>query len=265
MQKRLFSKNLFVLAFVSVLLVILTVMTGCSSDTLSATEEKKESKTENPVVEQKDVVVDEKEGWPEKFVYGILPSEDQSVMSRRYEPFQAYLEKELGMPVEFFFGTDYTAIIEALRNNHIHASHFGPFSYTLAAERANAEAFSMGVKSVEDATYTSVIVTLEGSGIETLQDLEGKNMAWVDAASTSGHLFPKALLINELGKTLDEVDAMFANATFAGGHDAALLSVLNGDTDAAGVGDFIIDTIQESHKDHPNIEKIKIIAVTSVV
>jgi phosphonate transport system substrate-binding protein len=204
----------------------------------------------------------DREGWPEKFVYGILPSEDTEVLSTRYEPLEEYLAEELGVEVEFFQATDYNAVIEAMRNEHIHASHFGPFSYILAHDRSNAEAFAMGVESEDDATYNSVIVTLEDSGIESLEDLEGSDFAWVDAASTSGHLFPKAHLVNELDLTVDEVDAMFGNTVFAGGHDTALLALLNGDVDAAGIGDFIIDRLADTHGEHENLEQLKILATT---
>ncbi|WP_054635024.1 phosphate/phosphite/phosphonate ABC transporter substrate-binding protein [Thalassobacillus sp. C254] len=204
----------------------------------------------------------DREDWPDPFVYGILPAEDQQVLSNRYEPLEEYLENELGVEVEFFQGTDYNAMIEAMRNGHIHATHYGPFSYILAADRGNAEAFAMGVESEDEATYQSYIVTLEDNGIEELEDLEGADFAWVDAASTSGHLFPKGHIINELGLSAEEVDNMFANTIFAGGHDTALLALLNGDVDAAGVGDFIVERISDTHGDHDNLDQVKVIAET---
>ncbi|MCL7746855.1 phosphate/phosphite/phosphonate ABC transporter substrate-binding protein [Halalkalibacter alkaliphilus] len=200
--------------------------------------------------------------WPDKFVYGLLPGEDPTAMSNRWDPMREYLEERLGIEVEFFQGTDYTAMIEAMRAGHVHGAHFGPFAYVLANERADIEAFSMGVKSIEEATYNSIIVTLEDSGIETVEDLEGKDFAWVDPTSASGHMFPKAMLIEELGMSSSEVDSWFGNVLFAGGHDAALLSVLNGDVDAAGVADFIIGNLKDTHGDHPNYNNIKIIATT---
>ncbi|WP_280769603.1 phosphate/phosphite/phosphonate ABC transporter substrate-binding protein [Salipaludibacillus daqingensis] len=205
---------------------------------------------------------DDREDWPEEFVYGLVPGEDPSVLESRWDPMREFLEERLGIPVEFFHGTDYTAMIEAMRGGHVHQAHFGPFAYTLAHERAGAEAFAMGINDLEDAAYNSIIITLEDSGIDSLEDLEGKDFAWVDPTSASGHLFPKAHLINELGITNDEVDEMFGNVVFAGGHDSAFISVLNGDVDAAGVADFIIGNLEDTHGDHPEYDNIKIVSTT---
>ncbi|WP_026690793.1 phosphate/phosphite/phosphonate ABC transporter substrate-binding protein [Alteribacter aurantiacus] len=205
---------------------------------------------------------DSREDWPETFVYGLVPGEDPSVLESRWDPMREYLEERLGIEVEFFHGTDYTAMIEAMRAGHVHTAHFGPFAYVLANERADIEAFAMGINSLEDAAYNSIIIALEESEIDSLEDLEGKDFAWVDPTSASGHLFPKAHMINELGITNEEVDDMFGNVVFAGGHDSAFISVLNGDVDAAGVADFIIGNLEDTHGDHPNYDNIKIVSTT---
>ncbi|MBC8144535.1 MAG: phosphonate ABC transporter ATP-binding protein, partial [bacterium] len=74
----------------------------------------------------------------------------------------------------------------------------------------------------------------------TLADLKGKTVAWVDPTSASGHLFPKAALI-EAGI---DPEKHFAQQTFAGGHDAVILSVING-TIASGAT-YSNDTLGES-------------------
>ncbi|TMW72736.1 phosphate/phosphite/phosphonate ABC transporter substrate-binding protein [Alteribacter natronophilus] len=229
------------------------VLAGCGDDDATSANEEADGEGSEAA---------DREDWPEKFVYGLVPGEDPSVLESRWDPMREYLEDRLGIEVEFFHGTDYTAMIEAMRAGHVHTAHFGPFAYVLANERADIEAFSMGINSLEDAAYNSIIIALEDSGIDTLEDLEGKDFAWVDPTSASGHLFPKAHIINELGMTNDEVDDMFGNVVFAGGHDSAFISVLNGDVDAAGVADFIIGNLEDTHGDHPNYDNIKIVSTS---
>lgn len=204
----------------------------------------------------------DREGWPDKFVYGILPAEDQDTLTNRYEPFEAYLEEKLDMPVELYQGTDFTAMIEAMRNGHIHASKYGSFAYILANERANAEAFVQGVKVKEEPYYHAVFITREETGIKSLEDLKGRTFAFVDPASTSGHLFPRAKLIDDLGLSNEEVDQYFGSVVFAGNHDAAYISVLTGDVEAAALSQSSYERIKEQYTDHPNYESVIEVART---
>jgi phosphonate transport system substrate-binding protein len=200
--------------------------------------------------------------WPDQFIFGLLPVEDQGELLKRYDPLIDYLEKYLGIEVELYNATNYTALIEAMANGHIHGSSFGPFSYLVANERANGEAFVVPVDveggSIEDIFYTAQMITLEDHGIDGLEDIEDRSLAYADPASTSGHLFPKAILINELNLTMDNVDEFPSNVVFSGSHEASLYSVLNGDVEAAGVCSSCIERIFDRVEDHENFDQLKV-------
>ncbi len=202
---------------------------------------------------------DARADWPDKLVFAAIPSEDQTIISRRYEDFIEYLEDRLDLEVEIFYPTSYTATIEALGSGRVDIARLGPFSYILAAERTDAEVFTVATDRGTDPTYYSAFITLEGSGIDELTDLEGKKVAFADPASTSGHLFPRALLVNELGISNDDIEDFFGETSFSGGHQASAVAVLNGDVDAAPIssgGGF--RSLEGPLKDHPNIDKVKI-------
>ncbi|HWQ61423.1 MAG TPA: phosphonate ABC transporter substrate-binding protein [Negativicutes bacterium] len=164
---------------------------------------------------------------PKVLRVGTIPSEDATRMREAYLPLAAHLEKKLGMKVELFVATDYTGAIEAMRAGKLDIALFGPFSYVLAAEKANAEVFA--VERVNGATtYKSIIVTRPDSGINSLQDLRGRTFAFVDPASTSGHLFPRSFL----KKNNIDPDKEFKSLVFAGTHDAVELAVKNRKVDA---------------------------------
>ena len=94
------------------------------------------------------------------------------------------------------------------------------------------------------------------SGINSLSDLKGKSFAFVDPASTSGHLYPKTLL---LSKGLDP-KTFFGKSVFVGSHNAAVLSILKGEVDGAASYE---DSRAAVAKGFPEVfEKIKIIAHT---
>ena len=150
-----------------------------------------------------------------------MPGEDAETRLKRYEPMVDYLKSCLGMEVKGWIGTDYTATVEAMRARKVDAAYFGPFSYVLAAQVADARVFVVpGSADGITTTYNSLIVTHASSGITTLDELKGRDFAFVDPASTSGHLIPRALLVKAGIEPERDMKTIFA-----GGHDASLLAI----------------------------------------
>ena len=189
-------------------------------------------------VEQDTKSSEEKAGkneWPEKISIGVVPSEDQATVSDRVQQFADELGEHLDRETEVFLGTDYNAVIEAMRTEKIDIAFFGPFAYILANERSGAEVFAIGAESEEDITYKSVVIVPKDSKAKSLEDLKGKDFLFVDPASTSGHIFPRAKIMEELDISNEEVEKVFKSVTFSGSHDASILAVKNEDTDGAAV------------------------------
>jgi phosphonate transport system substrate-binding protein len=177
-------------------------------------------------------------GWPETFRIGLFGGDDASATIQAVEPLRKLMEERLGMPVEVTTGTSYSAVIEAMRAGRVDAMEVGPFSYVLAVQEAGAEAIAVAMNAPDEENpvydpdlapaYYSVVITKKGSGIDSVDDLKDKSFAFVDPASTSGHLAPKTALIKQ-GINPDED----MQTTFAGSHPTAVLSVWN-DTTQAG-------------------------------
>lgn len=170
-----------------------------------------------------------------EIIMGLIPAENNEEMLEKFEPMRAYLEKKLGRPVKVFTATDYTGVIEAMRQDRVDIAWFGPLSYILAEQEAEAEAFAVGVRQDGKSTYHSLFVVPTGSPIRSIQDLQGKSVAFVDPASTSGGLVPRYMVYQATGKTPEE---FFSRVTYAGSHDAAELAVKNGTVDAAADNDI---------------------------
>lgn len=163
-----------------------------------------------------------------EIIMGFNPTENADVVETNAKLFSDFYKKKTGLNVKTFIATDYTALIEALRSGRIHFAWLPPFSYVKAEEVANAQVLLKSVRRGH-AYFYSAIITRADKGYKSLDDLKGKNIAWVDPSSTSGHIFPKANLITR--KKIDP-DKFFKRQVFAGSHDALVLSVLNGTVDA---------------------------------
>ena len=100
--------------------------------------------------------------------------------------------------------------------------------------------------------YNGQIIVGADSGIESIEDLNGKSFAFTDPASTSGYLYPTALL--------EKSGVELAESLFAGSHNSAALAVYNGRADAAAT---YVDVRNSLEGDFPDIkEKTKVIALT---
>ena len=160
--------------------------------------------------------------------FGVEPYEDASVLAPAYQPLADALGKALNCHVELNITTNYTAEIEAMRNDKLDIAEFGPLAYVFAQKLANAElAATFADDNGQPATYTASIVTWPGSGITDITQLGGHSFAYSDPASTSGHLYP-AYGLNSNGIDPDNG----VQATYAGSHTASFEALRNHKVDA---------------------------------
>lgn len=168
---------------------------------------------------------------------GLIPAEDSQAMIESSRQVLDSLQQQLGMPVRPFVATDYNGVIEALRSKKLDVAYLGPFSYVLANQIAGVEAFAVAVtKKTGQSAYKSVIIARKDSGLARTADLKGRTFAFVDPTSASGHLFPKAGLL-QAGY---DPETFFSRVIFSGSHDASILAVANKKVDAAAVADRIL-------------------------
>lgn len=173
----------------------------------------------------------EEETEIEEIVLGYFPSADVENMAESAEPLEAYLEEELGIPVQGEVVTNYAGLIEGLANDQVDVAFLPPFAYVQAEERAGAEVLLKAIRD-DSESYVAQYVVRQDSDLESVEDLvetDGLNWAFGDFSSTSGYLFPAQQLL-DLG--VDDLDDHFSMIE-SGAHDSALLQVLDGDADFA--------------------------------
>ncbi|SHE93784.1 phosphonate transport system substrate-binding protein [Kaistia soli DSM 19436] len=172
---------------------------------------------------------DWKAQYPE-LTLAVIPAENASTTTDRYQPLADYLGKQLGVPVKLAVATDYAAVIEAQRAGNAQIAFYGPASYARAVLTGVAtEPVAVSRHSNGLTGYYSVIYTLANSPYKSIDDLKGKKLALVDPNSTSGNNAPRFFLHRD-GK---DVDTFFSQAIFAGSHDNAVLALAQGTVDAA--------------------------------
>jgi phosphonate transport system substrate-binding protein len=202
---------------------------------------------------------------PRPITFGYNPSENNEVAENNGKRFSKYFKEKLGREIRTFIAGDYTALVEAMRGGQLDFAWMPPFSFVKAESLAGAVPLMKSVYSGRAIIYGGIIVRKD-RGFKSIEDLKGKNIAWVDPSSASGHIFPRASLLKN--KSID-ADKFFGKQIFAGGHDAVVMAVVNGTVDA---GATYMVTPEGSEggwlhylKEKSDMEKIQVLFVSDPI
>ncbi len=188
---------------------------------------------------------------PEEKVFTIAYAPNESTTESadaRYGLAQD-LEKALGMKVKEIQASDYNAIIEGLRTGQIDIAYAGPQAVALGMKRAKCTPIVMKAPEgkKELAFYKSVIITsADNAHINSIKDIKGKSMAFVDPSSTSGSLIPSSDIIAAFPQDQLNLDKLrtngefFSAVSFSGKHQAGLMAVRKKDADLAPISNQIL-------------------------
>lgn len=162
----------------------------------------------------------------------FTPSRDPTALKDAGDAFAKTLTELSGVPVRALVASDYAGVIEALRSRRVDLAFVHPVGYVLANREAGCRILVRDVWQGKTA-YTARFYVRKDRGIQRVEDLRGKTVAFVDPASSSGYIYPMVLLIKQ-GLVRDrDPKSFFKEALFSGTHEAALQSVLRGRVDAA--------------------------------
>ena len=188
----------------------------------------------------------------------LTPSKDPTALQEAGDEFARTLTRLSGVPIRAQVASDYAGVVEALRSRRVDLAFVHPVGYVLANREAGCQIIVRDVWQGKTA-YTARFFVKKGSGIERVEDLRGKTVAFVDPASSSGYIYPMVLLIKK-GLVRDrDPKTFFKEALFSGTHDAALQSVLHGRVDAAASFD---KSLEVNLKDPALIERFAFVGET---
>lgn len=173
---------------------------------------------------------------PPVLIFSFTPVEDPAVYANVWNGFIRHMEKVTGKKVQFFPVQSNAAQLEAMRAGRLHVTGFNTGSNPLAVNCAGFVPFAM-MASLDNAYgYEFEIITWPGSGINKVEDVRGKKLAFTTPTSNSGFKAPAALLRQkfglEAGKDYEPV--------FSGKHDNSILGVANKDYPVAAVANSVI-------------------------
>ncbi|WNL42018.1 phosphate/phosphite/phosphonate ABC transporter substrate-binding protein [Halomonas sp. PAMB 3264] len=183
-----------------------------------------------------DVPSDESQ-WvdPDTLVFAYTPVEDPAVYAEVWADFLEHLSEATGKEVQFFPVQSNAAQQEALRAGRLHIAGFNTGGVPVAVNCGGFRPFAMMAADDGSFGYEMEIITYPDSGIASVEDLQGRQLAFTSETSNSGFRAPSALLRSEYGM---EAGEDFETA-FSGSHDNSILGVVNQDYDAAAIANSV--------------------------
>jgi phosphonate transport system substrate-binding protein len=172
-----------------------------------------------------------------------IPDENPTELMRIYTPFAEYLQREIGIPVQFTPVVDYAATVEGMAANKLDLVWFGGLTHVQARIRTGNTAYAIAMRE-EDLKFKSVFVTNPQAKIQSLEELKGKTFAFGSAGSTSGHTMPRYFLLK--AGIVPERD--FSKFSYSGAHDATALWVQAGRVDAGALNISVWEKLVETKK-----------------
>ncbi|MEQ8653434.1 MAG: phosphate/phosphite/phosphonate ABC transporter substrate-binding protein [Kiloniellales bacterium] len=173
---------------------------------------------------------------PSTLIFAYTPVEDPAVYAEAWSDFLAHLEEKTGKKVQFFPVQSNAAQIEAMRAGRLHIAGFNTGSNPLAVACAGFRPFTIMASADGSFGYEMEILTFPGSGIEKVEDIKGKKMAFTSETSNSGFKAPSAILKADYGM----VPGDDFEPVFSGKHDNSILGVANKDYPAAAIANSVL-------------------------
>ncbi len=199
--------------------------------------------------------------WPlkaycgDEILIGLIPEENIFNQMDRYRPLAAYLSKKIETPVRFTILSRYGDVMDRFVSRKMDGAFFGVFTGVLAMEKIDAVPVARAVNLDGSSTVQSYIFVHNNSGIQDVEGMKGKRVAFVDRATVTGYLYALSYF-REFG--VSNPESYFREVSFTGSHGSTIYSVLDGRADVGTVKSKIFELLVA--KDHTIKEELMIIA-----
>ncbi len=125
-------------------------------------------------------------------------------LQREFGKFRDLLSSKSGYEIDFYAVSSRTAAVEALKSEKVDFVLTGPAEYVVIRKKTDA----YPVVGFSRPDYFSSIIVMADSGITSIDQLRGHQVAFGDVGSTSNHLAPAQILADYGLKPTDDIKSM---------------------------------------------------------
>ena len=130
---------------------------------------------------------------------GVRGSEEDPMVLKRWDALERHLSDAAGVPVKIYQASDYNGVIQAMASGQIEMASMGAGSFANLYSQIGDMAVPIATKRDSHGLrgYYSSIVVRSDSNYHSIEDLQGKSLAFIDFNSTSGYIYPRWMMRNE--------------------------------------------------------------------
>lgn len=158
-----------------------------------------------------------------------LPVELLGISEER-EHFRKAMEERVGMPVDIQTVAGYDGLIQAMASDQVDLVTVGAGAYASLYDLIGEKALPLLAfrGHAGDVGYYSAVTVKADSPYQSIEDLEGARLGYVDFNSTSGYIYPRYAL----RKQGVDVNTFFGETGMTGGHIQSVMALDSGQYDA---------------------------------
>jgi phosphonate transport system substrate-binding protein len=185
---------------------------------------------------------------------GLLPRLSAMELTTMFTPLADYLSKETGEKVTLVIPKDFDAFKALVTSGQVDMGFSNPLVY-VQLKHGSPSLEPLGIASEKAGIkFRGIIIARKDSGINSLQDLKGKKLIFVEESSAAGHIF-QMLTLSKAGL---DVKTDFVKLPFAKKHTNVAMAVFNKVADAGGIREDDLDKM----KAVADLNQIKVVAYT---
>jgi phosphonate transport system substrate-binding protein len=189
--------------------------------------------------------------------FAVLPRLRPSELYVMFKPLQEYLSQETGETVSLVITKDFDDFKRAIKAGQVDLAFSNPLIYVQLKKALDLKPLALSSEFKAGTRYRGILIARKDSAINTLADLKGKKIAFVDQDSLGGYVM-QMLMFHNAGMDIHKDITVLP---FAKKHNNVAHLVFIKKADAGGIreDDF------ERMKDGLVIDQIKIVAYTDYV
>jgi phosphonate transport system substrate-binding protein len=172
--------------------------------------------------------------------FGVTPYLGPELTAKSYQPVTDYLSDSLGVGVSLTLASSYGDLITKVEKKDVDIFLISPLSYVLAKQRAPSIELLARESASGMASYSAYIIVREESRAQSLRDLIGLRIGFVDRNSTSGFLFPMASFLDAGINPVDDLKFCFSKS-----HIQAITDLVNKRVEAVTVSSNMVNFLAD--------------------
>lgn len=171
---------------------------------------------------------------------GVVPQQSATVLAATWSPILQYLKEKTGVELKFATASDIPTFEKRVLEGEYDIAYMNPYHFTFFNEHRGFKAMVRR----GDASIQGIIVVRKDSEIDSLEQLEGKRLAFPSPAAFAASVIPRA----EIASKGIKIDPVYVSS-----HDSVYLNVDKGFFPAGGGIARTLNATAEATRDNLKI------------